>query len=117
MLDPKVQWIEPAVPGLWFGGTHHGRESVFREVIEPVQDKIDHSLLKIKWFYAVGDHVVAIGNFHGRAKATGMTLEAPTAHVWTLRNRNAIRLEAFHDILAWESAMGLAFTQPEQEAA
>ena len=75
-LDPNVEWVEPNVPGLWFSGTHRGAEAVWKEVIGPTAEKIDKFRVNMKNFYAVGDHIIAIGYFHGRAKMTGKELDA-----------------------------------------
>ncbi len=116
-LDPNVEWIEPNLPGLWFSGTHRGIEAVFKEVIGPTTEKLERFRVKMKKFYAVGDHVVAVGSFRGRGKATGKDLNAPTAHVWTLRNGKAVRFEAFHDPARWREALGLAQPEPQRMAA
>jgi uncharacterized protein len=105
VLDPDVEWIEPNLPGLWFSGRHWGSDTVYKRVIEPTLEKIANLRVKMKKFFVIGDHVVAVGTFHGRGRITGRDLEAPTAHVWTLRNGKAVRFEAFHDPLTWREAL------------
>lgn len=61
LLDPEVEWIEPGLPALWFGGTHRGADAVFKEVIGPANEKIEKLRVKMRKFFSVGDHVVAIG--------------------------------------------------------
>lgn len=117
LLDPDVEWIEPGLPGLWFSGTHRGAEAVFKEVIGPTNEKIEKFRVKMRKFFAVGDHVVAIGSFRGRSKATGKELDATTAHVWTLRNGKAVRFEGFHDATEWREALGLNQPEPQRMAA
>ena len=48
-------------------------------------------------FFETGDHVIAIGVYSGKAKATGKTFKARFAHVWTLRNGVAARLQQVAD--------------------
>ena len=43
LLDPEVEWIEPALPGLWFSGTRRGPETVLKEVLGPTSEKIENS--------------------------------------------------------------------------
>ena len=117
MLDPDVEWIEPGLPGIWFSGTHRGAEAVFKEVIGPTNEKIEKFRVRMKKFFAVGDHVVAIGSFRGRGKSTGRELDADTAHVWTLLNGKAARFEGFHDPTEWREALGLAQPEPARKAA
>ncbi len=117
VLDPNVEWIEPSVPGLWFSGTHRGAEAVWKEVMAPGAEKFENFKLKIRKFHPVGDHVVALGFFHGRCKATGKELDAATAHVSTLRNGRITRFEAFHDSANWLETLGLADPEPQRMAA
>ncbi len=116
-LDPEVEWIEPGLPDLWFGGTHRGPDRVMDEVIAPASEKIEKFHVKMKKFFAVGNHVVALGRFRGYGKVTGKTLDAATAHVWTFRNGKAVRFEAFHDPVNWRDVMGLAQPEPQRMAA
>jgi ketosteroid isomerase-like protein len=38
-----------------------------------------------------GDRVVVIGQLVGRGKGSGVEVERPTAHVWTVRNGRVVR--------------------------
>lgn len=116
-LDPNVEWIEPQVPGLWASGMHRGVDAVWKEVIGPTTEKIDNFRVKMKHLHAVGDHVIAIGYFHGRVKTTGKELDTSTAHVCTLRDGRIVRFEAFHDSASWLEALGLAHAELQRMAA
>jgi ketosteroid isomerase-like protein len=116
-LDPNVEWIEPVVAGLWFGGTHRGADAVRREVIAPAVEKFDNFRVKMNKFYGVGDHIIAIGYFHGRGKTTGKELDAATAHICTFRNGRIVRFEAFHDPASWLETLGLTQGEPQRMAA
>jgi len=117
VLAPNIEWIEPPVPGLWFGGRHLGADAVFKEVIEPTQGKFDKFQVKMKKFFAIGEHVIAVGSCRGRGKTTRIKLEAATAHVWTLCDGRAVRFEGIHDILEWQVALGLTLVQSNRMAA
>ncbi len=116
-LGPNVEWIEPNMAGLWFSGMHRGADAVWNEVIKPTAENIDNFRVKMKHFHAVGDHIIAIGYFHGRGKATGKELDAATAHVCTLRNGKIVRFEAFHDSANWLAALGLVRPELQRMAA
>jgi ketosteroid isomerase-like protein len=116
-LDPRVEWIEPNVSALWFSGTHRGADAVWKEVITPTGDKFERFRLDMKEFYVVGDQVIAIGYFHGRAKATGKELDAATAQVCTIRNGKIARFEAYHDTDNWLETLGLAGAESQRMAA
>jgi len=116
-MDPRVEWIEPNVPALWFSGTHRGADNVWKEVISPTGDKFERFRVDMREFYVVGDQVIAIGYFHGRAKATGKELDAATAQVCTIRNGKIVRLEAFHDTANWLETLGLTGGEVQRLAA
>jgi hypothetical protein len=49
-------------------------------------------------FFESGDHVIALGTYTGRAKATGRDFTARFAHVWTLakwQNRPAAAVRRY----------------------
>jgi ketosteroid isomerase-like protein len=104
-LDPEIEWIEADVPNLWFGGTHHGRDAVLREVVEPAFAKVDAFRVQCDQFFDAGDHVVVTGRFRGRGKDTGIELNAPFAHIWTLRGDKAIRFQGYTDTANWLDAL------------
>ncbi len=117
LLDPNIEWVEPVVEGLYFGGEHRGRQVVFDEVIEPTHDKIREFEWKPKKFFAVGDMVIVLARETGRGRITDLKLDAPTAHIWRLANGKAVRFEAFHDVLEWQVVLGLTSVQSERLAA
>ena len=117
VLASEIQWLEPVVPGLWFGGTHAGIDSVFREVIEPAEKILEKPEMKMKKFFDVGDHVIVFGKYHGKTKSTSMKLNAPLCHVWTIHDSRAVRVECFHDLLEWDAALGLTTIQAQKMAA
>jgi hypothetical protein len=117
LLDPDIEWVEPISEGLWFSGRHSGVVAVFKEVIHPAREKLEKLWFKTKKFFAVGDFVVVIGTFHGRATSTGIKLNIPAAHLWRFANCKVVRFEAFDDILEWRVVMGLKATQANRIAA
>ena len=117
VLPPEIEWTEPCAEGLPFGGTHKGKEAVFKDVIDVIYDYIREFEIKPKKFFAVGDLVFVLGYSTGLGKITDLKLKAPTAHLWTLRNGTAVKFQAFHDVPAWQFALGLMSAEPEKLAA
>jgi ketosteroid isomerase-like protein len=116
LLDPDIEWREPNVLALWFRGTHYGAEAVRKEVLDPMASKLAGLEMRMKKFFEVGEHVIAIGHYHGRSKATAKELEAASAHIWTLRNGRPVRFEAYHDDTKWLELAKEA-TRPEKRLA
>jgi ketosteroid isomerase-like protein len=48
-------------------------------------------------FVVAGDRVVVLVRYRGRGHGSGLELEAPAAHVWTMRGPKAARLDVYMD--------------------
>ncbi len=96
-FDTQIEWIEPDVEGIWMRGTHHGCEAVIKEVFKPTLDKFDDFRLQCDRYLDAGEHVIVTGRFLGRGKDTGNELNAPFAHVWTLRNGKVVTFQNYTD--------------------
>ncbi len=78
-----------------WGGDYRGREGMqafMHTLVAHVQ-----SAVALERFIDAGDHVVAIGRTGGTALATGEAFDVPLAHVWTLRDGLAVRVQYFID--------------------
>jgi uncharacterized protein len=56
-------------------------------------------------FFETGDHVIAIGAYTAKAKATGKTFKARFAHVRTIRNGVIARLQQVADTVQLSRAL------------
>ncbi len=62
-------------------------------------------------YVAAADRVVVLARYAGRGKGSEVAIESLGAHVWTVREGRAVRLEIFSDREA-ASVGGLAAGQP-----
>lgn len=106
MLDPQIEWIEPDVLDLWFGGLHHGQDAVLKEVIEPTFKKFDDFRIVCDEFFDAGDNIIVMGHYQGREKQTGEELDASFAHIWSLHEGRAIRFRNVTDTASWLRSLG-----------
>ena len=90
LLDPEIEWQEPDVGISPVRGTHHGPQAVANDVFGSVPEHWDEFQAVAEEFLDAGDRVVVLGHFRVRGKATGKTVDAPFAHVWTLRDGKAV---------------------------
>ena len=106
LIDPKCVWIESAsaVP---IAGTHIGPEAVAKNVFAAVPANFTTFELVPGRFIASGDLVITTGVLKATAKATGRSMEAPYAHVFTVTNGKITRLENYHDTGLWKETLGL----------
>jgi ketosteroid isomerase-like protein len=102
VYDDQIEWSEPG-GGTAPGGTFHGIEHVGREVFAVVGQHFAEFRVEPERFIDAGNHVVVIGRFRGRSKG-GQELDAPFAHIWTMRNGKAARLTNYVDAGPWATA-------------
>ncbi|MDA8387769.1 MAG: nuclear transport factor 2 family protein [Nitrospiraceae bacterium] len=105
-LDPDIEWIEPEVRGLWFGGTHHGADAALKEVVEPTFDNVDDFNIRINQYLDAGEEIIALGGFQGKGKATGRQFEIQACFVCTVRGGKIVRFRAYHNTAQWLEALG-----------
>lgn len=97
IMDPNIEWQEPDVEGLPDRGTHHGSEAVAKDVFGSVAEQWDEFQVVAEEFLDAGDRVTVLGYFRVRGKATGRSVDAPYAHVWTLRDGKAVHFRNYMD--------------------
>jgi ketosteroid isomerase-like protein len=108
-LDPGMEWDEPDLPGVSFSGEHRGREQLRRKVLEPVRDEIEGFQVEPEEFIDAGAQVVVLGRYRGHGRDTGIGLDAPFAHVWTMRGGKPVRYRDYYDTANWlRSLSGIA---------
>ena len=103
-LDPDIEWVEPATPGLYFAGTHQGVEAVAQKVFAATATTWDEFRIEVDELLGDGEAVVVLGRFHARAGER--RLDAPFAHVWRVRGGLAAEMRDFTDTAAFLTALG-----------
>ena len=103
-LDPEIEWIEPELEGLLYGGVHRGVEAVAKDVFALIPQTWEMVALQPEEWIDGGDTVVVIGQFNARAKGR-QEASWRFAHVWKLRDGKAVRVEPFVDTLAEQRAL------------
>lgn len=75
-------WIESE--GIPYGGTFIGRDAVFAGVFAKIAAEWDGFTTEVDEVIYAGDRVITLGRDSGTFKATGKSMTAPTASIWTL---------------------------------
>lgn len=105
VLDPEIVWEQ--AQGLPHGGLYRGRDEVERAIFAPLEDEWwDDFRATPSEVLDAGGEIVVLGRYGGRSKRTGARLDVPFVHVWTLRDRTAIRFRQFLDTAGWMEALG-----------
>jgi ketosteroid isomerase-like protein len=55
-----------------------------------------------------GDHVIVRSTFSARGRGSGVEVERPRVHAWTLRNGEAVRVQWFNTVAEALEAVGLS---------
>ena len=104
-LHPEIEAHDP--PEVPDAAIYHGRDAVRRDW-EQTAELFEGFSIDVEETFDRGDEVVVFMRFRGRARGSDAELEAPMAHVWTLRDGKAIRLRQFLDRAQALEAVGLS---------
>jgi ketosteroid isomerase-like protein len=85
---------------------YHGREEFMRFLLDFAGIWVDLSLEPDKYF-DLGRRVLVLAHFHATGR-DGLEVERSFAHLWTLRDGRAVRLEAYADEHAAFKAAGVS---------
>jgi ketosteroid isomerase-like protein len=97
-LDPEIE-LYPDPEAYWVGvnRTYRGHDGI-GEYMRSVYEAFEDYHPEIEKLLDAGDKVVTLAVERGRGRGSGAeVLEARTAHVWTMRNGKAIRLDLYLD--------------------
>jgi uncharacterized protein len=103
VLAPDVRW--EVVEGFPHSGIYQGLNGV-SDFFKRLSGDFEDWHTEPSEFFETGDHVVAIGTYSARAKATGKTFKARFAHLWTMRDDVIVRLQQCADTVQISRALG-----------
>lgn len=73
----------------------------------PHRPDIDGFGIDVRRIVAAGDTVLVEARYKGTAKATGKAIDAQVAHVWDLREGEAVRFQQYTDTWHFAQATGV----------
>jgi ketosteroid isomerase-like protein len=102
-IDPEIEWTGPReFPDL--AETHHGYEGIARYGAKISEALDDYRMSPERFIDAGDDRVLVFSREGGRGKGSGAEVQTHlTAHLWTLMNGRAIRMQSY-----WERPDALA---------
>ena len=95
VLAPDVRW--EVVEGFPYSGVYVSLDAVLRDFFGRLFQDFETFIAVGSEFFESGDRVIALGNYSGRAKATGRDFTARFAHVWTVQGGRIVRLQQCAD--------------------
>ena len=96
LLHDELAWTE-AERFPYYGGTWHSPQEVLDNLLKPLARDWDGFAAKANDYIAQGDRVVSLGAYSGTYKANGRWMEAPFAHVWSVRDGRISRFDMYAD--------------------
>ena len=107
LLDPEIVWYQPDEIG-GGKGSYHGHEGVLSAVGE-MQATFHHfEAVPEEFIEAGGDRVLVLARHGGVGRGSGARVDAPVAHVFTLRDGKVIEWRAYLDRAEGLEAVGLS---------
>jgi len=107
-LDPEIEWRGPReFPDL--AEPHHGHDGV-RRYMEKLSEALDDYTMVPEEFVDAGtDQVLVFSREGGRGRDSGAEVQThPTAHVWTIRDGKAVRMQSYWERSDAMEALGLS---------
>jgi uncharacterized protein len=95
VLAPDVRW--EVVQGFPYSGVYISLDDVLSNFFGRLLQDFETFIAVGSEFFKSGDRVIALGNYSGRAKATGRDFTARFAHVWTVQGGRIVRLQQCAD--------------------
>jgi hypothetical protein len=102
-LDQNVSWTE--AEGFPYGGTYIGPAAVLENVFMKLGAEWESFSAVPYEIVDAGEKVIALGTYSGTFRATGKSMEADFAHVWTLRDGKAVKFVQYTDTLKVAEAL------------
>ena len=96
-LDSRVEWNEAEGYAYADGNPYVGPEAVLQGVFARLGQEWDDFRVHLHSAVPTPDGAVSFGRYAGAFKATGRRLDAPFAHVWTLKDGKVVAFQQYTD--------------------
>jgi ketosteroid isomerase-like protein len=94
IIDPEVEISDrPEIPD---PQTYRGHEGA-RAALQQSFDTFEELQFEPEQFFQVGDRIVVVIRMRGKGRESGVPVEDHIAHLWTLRDGRAWRLQVYSD--------------------
>jgi ketosteroid isomerase-like protein len=100
LIAGDVEWIETDAVAIPITGTSRSRQAVLENVFMKVSEHFETFELRPELWIESGDDVVATGRLVARLK-NGNELDAPYAHVFTVKGGKITRNDNHNDTARW----------------
>lgn len=103
ILSPDIEWNQnEGFPG---GGRHVGATTVLDNVFAKFRVEWETWEAPVREWLDAGDTIVAIGEYRGKHKGTGKTMQAAFAHIYRVTSGRITKFQQFTDTAMIAEAM------------
>jgi ketosteroid isomerase-like protein len=89
-------WINYGPPSVPYAGSRAGKAQIV-EFFQAIANSTTGGVVEADDFVAQGDKVVATGRYRATVRNTGIEIDTPIAHVFTVRNGKIVKWEGYSD--------------------
>jgi ketosteroid isomerase-like protein len=105
LLDPGfVAEVSEGMP-LGMGGHRQGPEAMIRDTWWPIGRAYAIRVEPAEWITCEDGRLLVLGRYRGRARASGRSVDAAFAHLWTARDGRVVALRQLTDTALWADAL------------
>jgi len=95
-VSDDADWINYGSATVPYTGSRSGKTQIL-EFFQAIADSTTGGKVVANSFIAQGDMVVALGSYEATVRDTGVKIDSPVAHIFTVRDGKIVRLEGFSD--------------------
>jgi uncharacterized protein len=106
LMDPAISWNEAEGNPLADRNPYIGPQAVGEGVFGRLMAAVDTFTAVPTTFIDGGDHVVVLGRYGGKIKASGAVLDSQFCHVYRFRDGKAVTFQQYTDSAQWARLMG-----------
>ena len=103
-VAPDVEWIETEAENIPAHGTFTSPQGVLEGVFAKIPEHFESFELHPELWIEHGDDVAVTGRIRARTHS-GHDLNAPYAHVFTVKGGKVSRTDNSHDTALWQAAL------------
>ncbi len=100
-VGPGTEWINQGPATIPYAGNFTGRIQAF---FQAIGDSTTEGKVIADKFIAQGDNVVATGRYTAKVRSTGVKIDTPVAHIFTVRNGKVTSWIGYSDTAAVAAA-------------
>ena len=105
-FDLEIRWREADSFIYADGNPYVGADAIVKGIFTRLATEWDGFTVSPEKYIDAGEEVVVLGTHTGTYKATGRSVRAQFAHIWSLRDGKVTHFQEYTDTLQFRTAVG-----------